>query len=195
MDENTTCKQTKNRMVQCASCDWTGTEDSVSTADIKNFWQRVNPGELVPAGECPLCGSLCYVDDSDYTIVIEIDDGDIKHIQSQIPIRVFVIDRDSKGNLECYDPMLYIDEYGPSTGQFDEWKTELHEEACFEPLQFEFPGTRELAIIAYDGVVHYYNYDPEVNGWYFNRTTRYKDRHIARRAVETSGFIPDEKEA
>ena len=27
---------------------------------ITDFFQRVEPGGMVPSGECPVCGSLCY---------------------------------------------------------------------------------------------------------------------------------------
>lgn len=27
---------------------------------IENFFQRVEPGGIVPSGECPKCGALCY---------------------------------------------------------------------------------------------------------------------------------------
>jgi hypothetical protein len=28
--------------------------------DIRRYWERVDPGEPEPAGECPDCGSLCH---------------------------------------------------------------------------------------------------------------------------------------
>jgi len=28
--------------------------------EIKDFLQRVEPGGIVPSGECPECGALCY---------------------------------------------------------------------------------------------------------------------------------------
>ncbi|QPC87114.1 hypothetical protein GA830_10445 [Mesorhizobium sp. NBSH29] len=33
-------------------------------AAIKDMEQRIDPGEIVPAGECPECGALAYVDDT-----------------------------------------------------------------------------------------------------------------------------------
>jgi hypothetical protein len=43
--------------VRCYNCDWHGDFDD--TDPIEHFWERVSPGEPVPAGQCPECGSLC----------------------------------------------------------------------------------------------------------------------------------------
>ncbi len=49
--------------VHCEDCDWTGTLADVDPiADIE---QRISPGEIVPAGECPECGTLCYISEPD----------------------------------------------------------------------------------------------------------------------------------
>jgi len=29
---------------------------------IERFWQRVEAGEIVPSGQCPECGALCYLE-------------------------------------------------------------------------------------------------------------------------------------
>lgn len=51
----TTCK--------CDNCDWTGDEAvlrcNLTTTPDLNF--RLEPGSVVPAGECPECGSFAYV--------------------------------------------------------------------------------------------------------------------------------------
>lgn len=28
--------------------------------EVKDYFQRVEPGGVVPSGECPGCGALCY---------------------------------------------------------------------------------------------------------------------------------------
>lgn len=43
---------------ECQCCDWKGGEEELGT--IKHFWERVEPGEVVPAGECPACGALAH---------------------------------------------------------------------------------------------------------------------------------------
>lgn len=47
----------------CGNCDWHGTEDGAEA--ITDFALRVAPGEIVPAGQCPKCRALCYLDADD----------------------------------------------------------------------------------------------------------------------------------
>ncbi len=43
----------------CQNCDWRGT---IAQCDpIQDIFQRVAPGETMPAGECPDCGALTQV--------------------------------------------------------------------------------------------------------------------------------------
>jgi len=48
---------------ECYSClsRWTGAE----LKPIEDFYMRVNAGEEVPAGQCPLCDCLCYIIDEE----------------------------------------------------------------------------------------------------------------------------------
>lgn len=52
---------TDTAKVECADCDWTGTEEDCHP--IQYLAQRVQRGEVVPAGECPKCGALCHLSD------------------------------------------------------------------------------------------------------------------------------------
>ena len=45
--------------VACGNCDWTGSMFEVQP--IRDFDQRIAPGETVPAGECPKCGALAHL--------------------------------------------------------------------------------------------------------------------------------------
>jgi hypothetical protein len=47
-----------SRPVQCDNCLWIGEERQ--TQAIADLGERVSPGETVPVGECPECGSLCH---------------------------------------------------------------------------------------------------------------------------------------
>ena len=47
----------------CDECDWAGTQFDMNPID--DVHQRVEPGQLMPAGECPVCGVLFEVDDAD----------------------------------------------------------------------------------------------------------------------------------
>ena len=40
---------------ECQSCDWTGPADLCGP--LKNAHERVQPGDAMPAGECPLCNA------------------------------------------------------------------------------------------------------------------------------------------
>lgn len=49
--------QTQVQRSACQNCDWQGPDHELQP--IKDFLQRVQPGEPTPSGECPECGSLC----------------------------------------------------------------------------------------------------------------------------------------
>jgi hypothetical protein len=45
--------------VSCDNCDWEGVaEDLEITSDLE---ERISPGDIVPAGECPECNCLAYL--------------------------------------------------------------------------------------------------------------------------------------
>jgi len=48
---------------RCENCDFTCLEHNIAIRfpEIEGLGQRVLPGELVPAGECPLCGALMHI--------------------------------------------------------------------------------------------------------------------------------------
>lgn len=43
---------------ECANCGavWTAAQ----LAPYHDFWSRVQPGEIIPQGDCPGCGAFCY---------------------------------------------------------------------------------------------------------------------------------------
>lgn len=46
----------------CDNCGWFGTDSDMD--EIDNLDQRVDPGSVVPSGQCPKCGALCYPENS-----------------------------------------------------------------------------------------------------------------------------------
>lgn len=48
------------RPVRCQNCGWTGTEDQ--TLELRDFWSRIEPGDVMPAGDCPACGSAAMLE-------------------------------------------------------------------------------------------------------------------------------------
>jgi hypothetical protein len=51
---------------KCGNCGWIGALSE--TSETHDFWSRVNPGETMPAGDCPKCGALAFVDDEDFRL-------------------------------------------------------------------------------------------------------------------------------
>ena len=51
------------REVECQDCGWEGPEEEMDNEwpAIPHIKDRISPGEIVPAGECPLCGALCHL--------------------------------------------------------------------------------------------------------------------------------------
>ena len=46
--------------VHCGNCEWAGTALDLKR-EIADIGERIAPGEVVPAGECPVCQALAYV--------------------------------------------------------------------------------------------------------------------------------------
>lgn len=44
----------------CDNCTWIG-EPDLTLTDIPDLLERIEPGGIVPSGECPKCGALCYL--------------------------------------------------------------------------------------------------------------------------------------
>ena len=45
----------------CDNCEWTGTIEE--DEELRDFWSRVQPGDTVPAGDCPECGAFAFLCD------------------------------------------------------------------------------------------------------------------------------------
>ena len=46
----------------CQYCGWNGPADQCGP--LKNAWERVQPGDTVPAGECPKCNASTMLDEA-----------------------------------------------------------------------------------------------------------------------------------
>jgi len=51
------------RVCKCDNCQWTGIESQLGKTlfQIHRLAERLDPGSVVPAGECPKCGSFAYL--------------------------------------------------------------------------------------------------------------------------------------
>jgi predicted RNA-binding Zn-ribbon protein involved in translation (DUF1610 family) len=43
---------------QCDNCEWTGDESAL--LECYDIWSRLEPGDTVQSGDCPLCGASCF---------------------------------------------------------------------------------------------------------------------------------------
>ena len=59
-----------SRPVRCQNCDWTGTEDQ--TNELRDFWSRIEPGDVMPAGDCPACGSAAMLENEPAAIGLRL---------------------------------------------------------------------------------------------------------------------------
>lgn len=48
---------------KCYNCRTITDEESLN--EPSDLWERVEPGEEMPAGECPKCGALAYLVESE----------------------------------------------------------------------------------------------------------------------------------
>ena len=44
----------------CQNCGEKFRDDQLEEIGSGGFWERVQPGDIVPSGECPNCGALCH---------------------------------------------------------------------------------------------------------------------------------------
>jgi hypothetical protein len=47
------------KICYCQDCGWKGKQEQ--TEPIAHIFERVAPGEPMPAGQCPECGALCQI--------------------------------------------------------------------------------------------------------------------------------------
>lgn len=44
--------------VSCQNCEWEG--DTSALVEVNDLYERVQPGDTMPDGQCPECGMLCF---------------------------------------------------------------------------------------------------------------------------------------
>lgn len=47
----------------CGNCAWVGVP-KIGLEEIRDLNERLDPGGVVPSGECPKCGALCYLEEA-----------------------------------------------------------------------------------------------------------------------------------
>lgn len=51
-----------DKAVACQDCEWTGKAQELE--EITDIQERIFPGEIVPAGQCPECGACAHLDET-----------------------------------------------------------------------------------------------------------------------------------
>lgn len=66
--------------------------------DIPGLTERLDVGGIVPAGECPACGALVYLEDHPARLLILLEGGLVRDVLADKPgVEVAVLDQDIDG--------------------------------------------------------------------------------------------------
>jgi DNA-directed RNA polymerase subunit RPC12/RpoP len=65
---------------------------------IPGLAERLDPGGIVPAGECPECGALVYLEDQPVRVLVLLSGGLVRDVLADKPgVEVAVLDQDIDG--------------------------------------------------------------------------------------------------
>ena len=64
--------ETGEPVCRCQNCNWTGVIGLVNPIEDFFVFERVAPGEICPAGDCPECGAVAHIDPPRYYAVPEL---------------------------------------------------------------------------------------------------------------------------
>lgn len=83
--------------VKCDNCKWTGDEAQMEheLGSIPNEYERLDVGGEVPAGTCPECEALCYIDKPAPVIWVEVAGGCVVAVHGPANLEVRLLDHDN----------------------------------------------------------------------------------------------------
>lgn len=75
-------------MNRCDNCDRKFSDDAFpeGIAGIPDLYSRLGPGGIVPAGECPNCGALCYPESPTRVVVDDLTAKRIRLLASELGV-------------------------------------------------------------------------------------------------------------
>lgn len=81
----------------CNDCGQAWSGDQLN--QIRDLQEHVRPGDIMPAGKCPDCRGLCYVERQPCQIVIKIGGGRVQGVfcDNAADLDVIVVDCDQRG--------------------------------------------------------------------------------------------------
>jgi hypothetical protein len=101
---------------ECGNCEWKG-RPTIELQAVPDLAQRLDPGSVVPSGECPKCGALCYLQKPRGNAalpaakaVIEIKGGCLQTVYATVPLAVVLRDWDNIKEIDAeLDPLKSAD--------------------------------------------------------------------------------------
>lgn len=87
-------------LLQCDNCgkSWTDYELENQFPNIPDLTERIEPGGIVPAGECPTCGALVYPRREPLRVLVLLDGGLVQDVLAdREDVEAAVLDQDLDG--------------------------------------------------------------------------------------------------
>lgn len=84
--------------VSCDNCDWVGAQPECEM--ISDIQERISAGGVVPAGQCPVCGALTFLDKTPAwavrKVTIEVSGGIARATKCPEGVHVDIVDLDRR---------------------------------------------------------------------------------------------------
>lgn len=99
------------KKVKCQNCEGIYDEDEIIPLEmVRDLFQRIAPGEVVPVGECRRCGALCHYTDDEIPEVKPLTCarcGNVENFNVHYPSRTEAKVQQEDGRLVEYESQSY----------------------------------------------------------------------------------------